>query len=110
MPMIHYGTIASANQVMKSAKVCDQLVQELSILCFEMEAVGLMDHFPCLVIRGICDYTDSYKHKEQQGYAAITVAAYAKELLIEVPLKKLWKENKSDSSYEFNFPDTVYHC
>ena len=24
--------------------------QELGILCFEMEAAGLMDNFPCLVI------------------------------------------------------------
>ena len=27
--------------------------QELCILCFEMEAAGLMDNFPCLVIREI---------------------------------------------------------
>ena len=26
------------------------------ILCFEMEAAGLMNQFPCLVIRGVCNY------------------------------------------------------
>jgi nucleoside phosphorylase len=46
-----------------------------------MEAAGLMDNFPCLVIRGICDYADSHKNKQWQGYAAATAAAYAKELL-----------------------------
>jgi nucleoside phosphorylase len=46
-----------------------------------MEAAGLTDHFPCLVIRGICDYCDSHKNKNWQQYAAATAAAYAKELL-----------------------------
>jgi hypothetical protein len=46
-----------------------------------MEAAGLMDNFPCLVIRGICDYSDTHKKKNWQPYAAATAAAYAKELL-----------------------------
>ena len=46
-----------------------------------MEAAGLMDNFPCLVIRGICDYSDAHKNKKWQPYAAATAAAYAKELL-----------------------------
>ena len=33
------------------------------------------------MIRGICDYADSHKNKQWQGYAAATAAAYAKELL-----------------------------
>lgn len=80
-PRIHYGLIASANQVMKDASTRDQLARELGVLCYEMEAAGLMDHFPCLVIRGICDYSDSHKNKQWQNYAAATAAAYAKELL-----------------------------
>jgi nucleoside phosphorylase len=44
-----------------------------------------MDSFPCLVIRGICDYADSHKNKVWQPYAAATAAAYAKELLLVVP-------------------------
>jgi hypothetical protein len=46
-----------------------------------MEAAGLMNNLPCLVIRGKCDYADSHKSKQWQGYAAATAAAYAKELL-----------------------------
>jgi nucleoside phosphorylase len=52
---------------------------------FRMEAAGLMNHFPCLVIRGICDYSDSHKNKVWQGYAAMTAAAYAKDLLCRIP-------------------------
>ncbi|RYP68603.1 hypothetical protein DL771_006575 [Monosporascus sp. 5C6A] len=80
-PKIYYGVIASANRVMKHGKTRDQIAQEFNVLCFEMEAAGLMGHFPCLVIRGICDYSDSHKNKQWQGYAAATAAAYAKELL-----------------------------
>ncbi|KAL7972114.1 hypothetical protein HDV63DRAFT_402762 [Trichoderma sp. SZMC 28014] len=80
-PAVHYGLIASANQVMKDALIRDKLSTEKDVLCFEMEAAGLMNNFPCLVIRGICDYSDSHKSKEWQGYAAMTAAAYAKDLL-----------------------------
>ncbi|KAF4932299.1 Kinesin light chain [Colletotrichum fructicola] len=83
-PTIHYGLIASANQVMKNAKIRDKLSAEKGVLCFEMEAAGLMNHFPCLVIRGICDYSDSHKNKEWQGFAAMTAAAYAKDLLLQI--------------------------
>ncbi|KAJ5771861.1 hypothetical protein N7520_002390 [Penicillium odoratum] len=85
-PVIHYGLIASGNQVMKSAKTRDAIARKLDILCFEMEAAGLMDQLPCLVIRGICDYSDSHKHKEWQGFAALAAAAYTKELLSAVRL------------------------
>ncbi|KAI8648292.1 PNP-UDP-1 domain-containing protein [Fusarium keratoplasticum] len=84
-PKIHYGVIASGNQVMKHGRTRDQLAQELGVLCFEMEAAGLMDIFPCLVVRGICDYSDSHKNKQWQEYAAATAAAYAKELLSVIP-------------------------
>ncbi|TLS31007.1 hypothetical protein PpBr36_03495 [Pyricularia pennisetigena] len=80
-PTVHYGIIASANQLMKDANTRDKLAAEHDVLCFEMEAAGLMNNFPCLVIRGICDYSDSHKNKEWQGFAAMMAAAYAKALL-----------------------------
>lgn len=93
-PTIHYGTIASANQLMNDAKLRDKLAAETGVLCFEMEAAGLMNHFPCLVIRGICDYSDSHKDANWHGYAAMTAAAYAKDLLIRIPPKKIESERK----------------
>lgn len=80
-PAIHYGIIASGGQLMRDALVRDKLAAEEDILCFETEAAGLMNNFPCLVIRGICDYSDSHKNNEWQGYAAMVAAAYAKDLL-----------------------------
>jgi nucleoside phosphorylase len=85
-PGVHYGTIASGNQVMRDGTTRDQISTEFGgVLCFEMEAAGLMNSFPCLVIRGICDYADSHKNKKWQPYAAGTAAAYAKELLLVIP-------------------------
>ncbi|KAI0449366.1 hypothetical protein F5B21DRAFT_494476 [Xylaria acuta] len=93
-PTIHYGLIGSANQLMKDALVRDRLSKEKGVLCFEMEAAGLMNHFPCLVIRGICDYSDSHKNKEWQGYAAMTAAAYTKDLLYQIPPSEVVAEKK----------------
>lgn len=84
---VHYGTIASGNSVIRDAAERDRIAQDLGgdILCFEMEAAGLMNDFLCLVVRGICDYADSHKHKRWQPYAAAAAAAYAKEILSALP-------------------------
>ncbi|KAE9571977.1 hypothetical protein CGMCC3_g11942 [Colletotrichum fructicola] len=87
-PAIHYGAIASGNQVMRSALQRDIIGQELDVICFEMEAAGLMDIMSCLPIRGICDYSDSHKNKSWQRYAAATAAAFATELLAVLPTSK----------------------
>ncbi|KAF4553944.1 Ankyrin repeat-containing protein 27 [Elsinoe fawcettii] len=66
---IHYGPIGSADQVVKDAHERDRLSDQLGILCCEMEAGGLMNNWPCLVIRGVSDYADSHKNKRWQCYA-----------------------------------------
>ncbi|RTE69030.1 hypothetical protein BHE90_016591 [Fusarium euwallaceae] len=80
---VHYGLIVSGNQVIKDATLRDRLTKDLGghVLCVEMEAAGLMNNFPCIAIRGICDYADSHKNKDWQEHAAATAAAFAKELL-----------------------------
>ena len=85
-PVIHYGGIASGNQVLRHGITRDDVARRLDVICFEMEAAGLMDVLPCLPIRGICDYSDSHKSKEWQTYAAATAAAYARELLDVLPV------------------------
>ncbi|KAL4986746.1 nucleoside phosphorylase domain-containing protein [Aspergillus falconensis] len=96
---IHYGTVASGNQVIRNGITRDQLSAELGgVLCFEMEAAGLMNGFSCLVIRGICDYCDSHKNKSWQAYAAATAAAYAKDLLSVIPAPEVIKASTVKSS------------
>ncbi|KAL4928942.1 nucleoside phosphorylase domain-containing protein [Aspergillus undulatus] len=84
-PQIHYGLIASVDQVVKDGMTRDRLAQQHGNICFEMEAGGLVDTFACLVIRGISDYADSHKNDHWQGRASVTAAAYAKELLSVIP-------------------------
>src|SRR5947207_2572224 len=90
-PEIHYGIIASGNMLIKDAATRDKIAKEIGndCVCFEMEAAGLMNNFPCLVIRGICDYADSHKSDQWQRYASATAAAYGKEFLGYVPSEDL---------------------
>lgn len=60
-----------------------------------MEAAGLMNDFPCLVIRGICDYADSHKNDKWQPYAAAVAAAYMKELLSIIPSQEAIKARQA---------------
>jgi len=84
---------------MKDADARDRLAEKEGVLCFEMEAAGVMDRFPCVVIRGICDYSDTHKNDIWQGYAAATAAAYAKELLGVIPENRFLQEAMPTAAY-----------
>jgi nucleoside phosphorylase len=99
-PQVHYGQIASITRVLKNGVIRDDIARRLGgTLCFEMEAAGLMDNFPCLVIRGISDYADSHKNDHWQGYAAATAAAYAKELLSVITPRQVTTEREASQLY-----------
>ncbi|KAK9857762.1 hypothetical protein MYU51_019987 [Penicillium brevicompactum] len=99
-PVIHYGLVASSDIVMKDAVQRDRLQQQHGILCFEMEAGGLMNGLDCLVIRGICDYSDSHKNKRWQPYAAAVAAGYAKELVCSLPIQSPKRVSSLSSNFE----------
>ncbi|KAK0706880.1 nucleoside phosphorylase domain-containing protein [Lasiosphaeria miniovina] len=71
--------------VIKDSTMRTKIANEADIMCFDMEAAGLMDQIPSFIIRGICDYADSHKNKRWQGYAAMTAATYAHRLLLTLP-------------------------
>jgi nucleoside phosphorylase len=105
-PQIHLGLIASANNVRKDGRTREKLQRKLNILCFEMEAAGIMNNFPCLVIRGISDYADSHKNDRWQPYAALVAAAYAKECLLTLPERRLETVAKLVDKKTFNPNDS----
>lgn len=80
-PVVHFGAMASADQVMKSARHRDSIAEQERIVAFEMEGAGLWETIPTIVIKGVCDYADNHKNKEWQNYAAATAAACAKAVL-----------------------------
>ncbi|KEQ61725.1 purine and uridine phosphorylase [Aureobasidium melanogenum CBS 110374] len=85
LPVVHYGTIASGDRVMKDAIERDKISQSSGgILCFEMEAAALMK--PSMP----CHSQDLRRLRPTQNdgwqkYAAATAAAYANELLNHLP-------------------------
>jgi len=88
-PSIHFGLIASGDTVMKSGEDRDEIAARGKVIGFEMEGAGVWDNFPCIVIKGVCDYADSHKNKKWQRYAAATAAACMKAFLKEwVPPEK----------------------
>lgn len=74
-PTVHFGLIASGDTVIKSGEERDDIARQENIVGFEMEGAGVRDSFPCVVIKGACDYADSHKTKAWQRYAAATAAA-----------------------------------
>ncbi|KAL5603699.1 hypothetical protein FOVSG1_006449 [Fusarium oxysporum f. sp. vasinfectum] len=80
-PAIHFGLMASGNLVMKSGEDRDAIAAREGVIAFEMEGAGVWDTFPCVVIKGACDYADSHKSKSWQRYAAATAAACTKAFL-----------------------------
>ncbi|PVH94805.1 purine and uridine phosphorylase [Periconia macrospinosa] len=100
--VVHYGTIASGNQVIRNGRMRDSVSRELGgILCFEMEAVGLINSFRCLIIRGVCDYADSHKNKSWQPYAAAMAAACAKGILLIIPAAEKAKTRIREPTEEY---------
>lgn len=92
--VVHYGLIGSLRRPMRDALLRDRFAAEKGVLSFETEAAGLVDNFPCLVIRGICDYSDSHWNREWQGYAAFVAAAYAKDLLYQIAPSSVTAEGR----------------
>ncbi|CBF80305.1 hypothetical protein AN8323.2 [Aspergillus nidulans FGSC A4] len=78
---LYIGTVASADTVMKSAQHRDEIASKEGVIGFEMEAAGVWDNIPCIIIKGVCDYADSHKNKSWQAYAAATGASAAKAFL-----------------------------
>lgn len=81
LPIIHIGSVASGDTVMKSGEDRDRIAKTEGIIAFEMEGAGICEELPCLVIKGVCDYSDCHKNKIWQHYAAATAASAAKAVL-----------------------------
>lgn len=80
-PRVHFGTVATADLVMKSGRHRDMIAAEDHVIAFEMEGAGVWDNFPTIIIKGVCDYADSHKNKGWQKYSAVTAAACMKAFL-----------------------------
>ncbi|RMJ01474.1 hypothetical protein CDV36_015783 [Fusarium kuroshium] len=86
----HLGLIMSGGGVVKNPEDrCRLRRGNEDAICFEMEAAGIADQIPCLVIRGICHYADTHKNDDWHRYAAAAAAAYGKAVLTKVTGKEV---------------------
>lgn len=84
-PVVHRGLILSGSGVVKNPEDRLRLRRgHTDAICFEMEAAGIMDEIPCLVVRGISDFADTDKDDLWQYYAAAVAAAYGKAILLKI--------------------------
>ncbi|KAL3457930.1 hypothetical protein BJX64DRAFT_302340 [Aspergillus heterothallicus] len=114
-PQFHFGIIGTADSVMRSAKDRDELARKYNTITFEMEGSGasvLNNLTSCIVVKGVCDYADSHKHKRWQEFAAATGAAAAKSLIQHLPLIKgrLSKQLQQFSVSHNSFVGAKDHC
>ncbi|KAG2014518.1 hypothetical protein GB937_006745 [Aspergillus fischeri] len=87
--VVHRGTVASGELMLKDSALRDKLAKEYGALCFEREAAGAMADFHCLVIRGISHYCDSHNNDQWDGFAAAAAAAYARQLFFHMPIDEV---------------------
>jgi nucleoside phosphorylase len=80
-PDIFFGAIGSGDTVMKSGEERDALAQKENIIAFEMEAAGIWEEVPSIVIKGVFDYGDSHKNKQWQAFASATAACAARAVI-----------------------------
>ena len=81
-PLVHFGIVASGDQVIKDGVTRANIVKcHPGVIAVDMEAAGLMNVIGCAIIRGISDYADSHKNDGWQKYASAVAAAVAKEIL-----------------------------
>ncbi|KAL2841677.1 hypothetical protein BJY01DRAFT_249437 [Aspergillus pseudoustus] len=88
-PKIHFGLFASGDKAMKSM-IHHQAISSdvVGVLGFEMEGAGAWETISTTVVKSVCDYADSHKHKLWQDYAALRAACCAKALL------SLWLDSR----------------
>ncbi|KAF2462800.1 uncharacterized protein BDR25DRAFT_363542 [Lindgomyces ingoldianus] len=73
----------------------DKSAKEWDVLRFEIEAVGLINQFPCLVNCGICNYSDTHMNKKWQRHAPTVATAYVKDLLGQIALNIVEAEKRA---------------
>jgi nucleoside phosphorylase len=91
-PLVHHGTIGSANILLKNSRVRDAIRSKYKIRAVEMEGSGVADAswafgVGYLVVRGVCDYCDRKKDNHWQNHAALVAAAYARAVIERVPIE-----------------------
>ena len=85
---VHTGEIGSANEVLNDAAIRDKVASDLGILCSRQEPPSSINKFPCLHIRGICDYSILHKHEAGMVMLLLQLRCMQRSFCKPWPLKK----------------------
>jgi nucleoside phosphorylase len=90
MPRLFSGSIGSANIVLKSAKIRNDLRDRFNVKAIEMEGSGIADATwehgkGYMIVRGICDFANDGKSDRWHDYASAAAAAFTRELIELMP-------------------------
>jgi nucleoside phosphorylase len=96
IPKVHFGAVGSADVLLKSAAMRDQLAAQHRVLAFEMETAGVAAGVAnrgvnWFVVRGIVDYCDEYKNAEWHQYGSLVAAAGVRGILAQCPPFRVWR-------------------
>lgn len=85
-PKVYVGATVLLKTAVKTADMRDKIVEllkkeDIDPMCFDTDNFGLPTGFPSLLIKGICDYSDDHRYGRWQKFAALSAAAFARELL-----------------------------
>lgn len=83
-PVIHVGTIASSDMVLRAVRRFESEFNSRDVLGFDMEGGGVSRVTDCIVIKSAVDYGDTHKNKMFANYAAAAAAATAKAILMSL--------------------------
>ncbi|KAF4441424.1 transcription factor [Fusarium acutatum] len=84
-PEIFLGRFGSANKPVRDGVYRDELAEKYSLDAFDMEAAGIWDELPTLIIKGISGYADSHSNKAWKDFASATAASVARAILGRYP-------------------------
>lgn len=98
---ICFGSTASINPPILHPDMRDAVMGSLGryIDCFDTDTAGVMEHLPCIAVRGISCYADEHSFGSApvwRGYAGAAAAAVAKRLLYDSQSKELGELNTPD--------------
>jgi nucleoside phosphorylase len=95
-PKVHFGSIGSADVLLKSAQVRDRLAAQHDVLAFEMETAGVAAGVAnrgvnWFVVRGIVDYCDEHKNNDWHQYGSLVAAGGVRALLARCAPFPVWR-------------------
>ncbi|KAH7152006.1 nucleoside phosphorylase domain-containing protein [Dactylonectria estremocensis] len=82
---VFVGRFGSGDTVLTSGEKRNTIAKRQGVMAFKMEGARVWDEIPCIIAKGVCDYTDSHKNDLWQDFAAAPAAGVTMALIEQYP-------------------------